>query len=104
MQRTARLVHGRKANNGRRPVSAAGTFRTARPRRCHPRASRRETAEPRSDAAAQPAGGTAAQLDALGCAGGPKTNLSAFDAAERAVLALTVEMTHSIKVSDATMV
>jgi alkylhydroperoxidase family enzyme len=49
------------------------------------------------------AGGTAAQLDALGHAGDPQANLGAFDAAERAVLALTVEMTRSVSVRDATM-
>jgi alkylhydroperoxidase family enzyme len=49
------------------------------------------------------AGGTAAQLDVLGHAGDPQADLSAFDAAERAVLALTVEMTRSVSVRDATM-
>ena len=49
------------------------------------------------------AGGTAAQLDTLGRAGDPKADLSAFDAAERAVLALTIEMTRNVAVSDATM-
>jgi alkylhydroperoxidase family enzyme len=49
------------------------------------------------------AGGTAAQLDALGHAGDPEADLSVFDAAERAVLSLTVEMTRNVKVSDATM-
>jgi len=48
-------------------------------------------------------GGTAAQLDALGHVGDPKVDLSAFDAAERAVLALSVEMTRHVAVSDATM-
>jgi alkylhydroperoxidase family enzyme len=49
------------------------------------------------------AGGTAAQLDALDHAGDPKADLSAFDAAERAVLALTVEMTRNVAVNGATM-
>jgi alkylhydroperoxidase family enzyme len=49
------------------------------------------------------AGGTAAQLDALRHAGDPKADLSAFDAAERAVLALAVEMTRNVAVDDATM-
>jgi alkylhydroperoxidase family enzyme len=49
------------------------------------------------------AGGTAAQLDALRHAGDPKADLSGFDAAERAVLALAVEMTRNVAVSDATM-
>ena len=48
-------------------------------------------------------GGTAAQLDALGRVCDPKADLSAFDAAERAVLALSVEMTRSVVVTDATM-
>jgi alkylhydroperoxidase family enzyme len=49
------------------------------------------------------AGGTAAQLDALGQVGDAKINPGAFDAAERAVLALAVEMTRDVKVNDATM-
>jgi alkylhydroperoxidase family enzyme len=49
------------------------------------------------------AGGTAAQLDALGNAGAPDANPGAFDAGERAVLALSVEMTRNVEVSDATM-
>ena len=49
------------------------------------------------------AGGTAPQLDALGHAGDPNIDMSTFDAAERAVLALTLEMTRNVKVSDATM-
>jgi alkylhydroperoxidase family enzyme len=49
------------------------------------------------------AGGTAVQLDALGHAGDPKADLSAFDAAERAVLGLAVEMTRNVAVSGATM-
>ena len=49
------------------------------------------------------AGGTAAQLGALGNVGDPKYDLRAFDAAERAVLALTVEMTRNVTVSAATM-
>ena len=49
------------------------------------------------------AGGTKAQLDALARVGEPKADLSAFDAAERAVLSLTVEMTRNVTVSDTTM-
>jgi alkylhydroperoxidase family enzyme len=49
------------------------------------------------------AGGTAAQLDALSHAGEPKADLSAFDAAERAVLALAMEMTRNVAVGDTTM-
>jgi len=49
------------------------------------------------------AGGTAAQLDALGRAGEVQADLGAFDAGERAVLALTVEMTRNVTVSAATM-
>jgi alkylhydroperoxidase family enzyme len=49
------------------------------------------------------AGGTQAQLDALGHVGDPNTDLSAFDAAERAVLSLAVEMTRNVAVGDATM-
>jgi alkylhydroperoxidase family enzyme len=49
------------------------------------------------------AGGTAAQLDALGHVGDPKMATSAFDAAERAVLGLAVDMTRDVEVSAATM-
>jgi alkylhydroperoxidase family enzyme len=49
------------------------------------------------------AGGTQAQLDALGHVGEPNTDVSAFGAAERAVLALAVEMTRNVTVGDATM-
>jgi alkylhydroperoxidase family enzyme len=49
------------------------------------------------------AGGTAAQLDALGHVGELNMALSAFDAAERAVLGLAMEMTRDVKVSVATM-
>jgi len=49
------------------------------------------------------AGGTAAQLDALAHVGDPQADLSVFDAAERAAMSLTVEMTRNVNVSDATM-
>ncbi|HEX2690879.1 MAG TPA: carboxymuconolactone decarboxylase family protein [Kofleriaceae bacterium] len=49
------------------------------------------------------AGGTAAQLAALKNPSAAMTNDKLFDEAERATLALTDEMTRSIKVSDATM-
>jgi alkylhydroperoxidase family enzyme len=49
------------------------------------------------------AGGTAAQLAALKNISAAMTNDKLFDEAERATLALTDEMTRSIKVSDATM-
>jgi alkylhydroperoxidase family enzyme len=49
------------------------------------------------------AGGTAAQLAALKNPTAAMKNDKLFDEPERAALALTVEMTRSIKVSDATM-
>jgi alkylhydroperoxidase family enzyme len=49
------------------------------------------------------AGGTDLQLDALGHAGEEQADLSIFDSTERSVLALTVEMTRNVTVSDATM-
>jgi alkylhydroperoxidase family enzyme len=49
------------------------------------------------------AGGTAAQLDALDQAGAMLVASRTFDAAERAVLALAVEMTRNVNVSTATM-
>lgn len=49
------------------------------------------------------AGGTVAQLDALDQVGAMLTASSAFDAAERAVLALAVEMTRDVKTTAATM-
>jgi alkylhydroperoxidase family enzyme len=51
-------------------------------------------------------GGTATQvnaLEALGRAGGLDIDLTAFDAEERAVLALAMEMTRNVEVSAATM-
>jgi alkylhydroperoxidase family enzyme len=49
------------------------------------------------------AGGTQAQLAALKNVAAAAKNDKLFDEAERATIALTVEMTRSIKVSDATM-
>ena len=49
------------------------------------------------------AGGTAAQLDVLGHAANANVDLALFDAAERAVLAIAVEMTRNVEVSPATM-
>jgi len=49
------------------------------------------------------AGGTAVQLEALGHVANADVDLSVFDAAERAVLALAVEMTTNVEVSSATM-
>jgi alkylhydroperoxidase family enzyme len=49
------------------------------------------------------AGGTEAQLAALKNVGSAMKNEKLFDESERATLALTSEMTRSIKVSDATM-
>jgi alkylhydroperoxidase family enzyme len=49
------------------------------------------------------AGGTAAELDALAGIGDADFDAAAFGAAERAVLALTTEMTRNVKVSPATM-
>ena len=49
------------------------------------------------------AGGTQAQLAALKDVPAARNNAKLFDEAERATLALTLEMTRSIKVSDATM-
>jgi alkylhydroperoxidase family enzyme len=49
------------------------------------------------------AGGTAAQIAALKNVPAAVKNDKLFDASERATLALTLEMTRSIKVSDATM-
>ena len=49
------------------------------------------------------AGGTPAQLAALKNVSAAMSNSKLFDEAERATLALTSEMTRSIKVSDATM-
>jgi alkylhydroperoxidase family enzyme len=49
------------------------------------------------------AGGTAAQLAALKNVAAAANNDTLFDESERATLALTDEMTRSIKVSDATM-
>ena len=48
-------------------------------------------------------GGTAAQLDSLGHAADANLDLTVFDAAERAVLALAVEMTRNVEVSATTM-
>jgi len=48
-------------------------------------------------------GGTPAQLDALGRVGRPDFDAARFDAAERAVIALALEMTESVEVSPATM-
>jgi len=48
-------------------------------------------------------GGTAAQLSALGRVGSRDVDLTLFDAGERAVLALAVEMTRNAEVSAATM-
>ncbi len=48
-------------------------------------------------------GGSAAQLDALGRAGGSVNDATVFDATERAVLALALEMTRTVDVSAATM-
>ena len=47
-------------------------------------------------------GGTQAQLDALRGSGGVAGEGAPFDAAERAVLALTREMTRDVQVADAT--
>jgi AhpD family alkylhydroperoxidase len=49
------------------------------------------------------AGGTKAQLDALACSGTAPFDPATFDATERAVLALTFEMTRTIDVAAATM-
>ena len=49
------------------------------------------------------AGGTQAQLAALKDVPAARNNAKLFDEAERATLALTLEMTRSIKVSDVTM-
>jgi alkylhydroperoxidase family enzyme len=49
------------------------------------------------------AGGSPAQLAALGRVGSTEIDLAAFDAGERAVLALAVEMTQEVEVSTATM-
>jgi len=49
------------------------------------------------------AGGTAVQLEALGRVANADLDLSEFDAAERAVLALAVEMTTNVEVGPATM-
>ncbi len=48
------------------------------------------------------AGGTQAQLDAVRDVDAAIADAGRFDAAERAVLALTAEMTRNVKVSDAT--
>ena len=48
-------------------------------------------------------GGRADQLDALGRIGGADFDPAAFDAQERAVIALTTEMTRTVEVSPATM-
>ena len=48
-------------------------------------------------------GGTTAQLDALGHVANANVNVTVFDASERAVLALAVEMTQKVQVSAATM-
>ena len=48
-------------------------------------------------------GGTAAQLDALDHVTNSDIDSTVFDAAERAVLALAVEMTRNVEVSAATM-
>lgn len=48
-------------------------------------------------------GGSATQLDALGRVGSSGIDTMAFDAAERAVLELAVEMTRTVEVSAATM-
>jgi len=48
-------------------------------------------------------GGRADQLDALGRIGGADFDLTAFDIPERAVIALTTEMTRTVEVSPATM-
>ena len=47
------------------------------------------------------AGGTPAQLDALRDPQRAQANDALFDATERAALAVAVEMTHSVNVSDA---
>lgn len=48
------------------------------------------------------AGGTAAQVEALGQLAQGVADSAVFDAVERAVLQLTLEMTRDVKVSDAT--
>jgi len=47
-------------------------------------------------------GGTQAQIDALRDVDAAVTNIAVFDVAERAVLALSVEMTRKVKVDEAT--
>jgi alkylhydroperoxidase family enzyme len=49
------------------------------------------------------AGGTSAQLDALGRLGAAGIDAAQFDAAEQAVLELTVEMTRDVEVGAGTM-
>jgi alkylhydroperoxidase family enzyme len=48
-------------------------------------------------------GGSPAQLAALGRVGSTEIDLTAFDAGERAVLALAVQMTQTVEVTTATM-
>jgi alkylhydroperoxidase family enzyme len=48
------------------------------------------------------AGGTPAQIEALRLLGTPALDSSYFDAEEQAIMQLTVEMTRSVRVSDAT--
>jgi AhpD family alkylhydroperoxidase len=48
------------------------------------------------------AGGTEAQLEALARLGAEAEDIATFDATERAVLQLTLEMTRRVQVSDAT--
>ena len=48
------------------------------------------------------AGGQQSQLDALGDVEAAARDARTFDETERAALALTIEMTRSVKVSDAT--
>jgi alkylhydroperoxidase family enzyme len=48
------------------------------------------------------AGGTPAQVEALHALDGKQADATAFDAAERAVIRFTVELTREVEVSDAT--
>jgi alkylhydroperoxidase family enzyme len=50
------------------------------------------------------AGGTAAQVEALRNFAGAANEMALFDAAERAVIRLTIEMTRQVQVSDHTFV
>jgi AhpD family alkylhydroperoxidase len=48
------------------------------------------------------AGGTAAQVEALARFGTESEDIASFDATERAILQLTLEMTRNVRVSDST--